>query len=76
MVFIPSGAHKGTVRSHQEYPDALLTLTGDEYVKITFARLHAVLCDLLRDEASRVVAEIHTPDGRHVVRDDGSVDPA
>ena len=54
---------KGTSRSAQEYSAPLLVLSGVEYASVTFSDLHARLCDALRGDRRRLVAEVVRRDG-------------
>lgn len=63
VVFVTKGTSKGTVRSGQEYENPLLVLTGQEYATITFEDLHTRLCDALRGEKPRVLAQYLEPGG-------------
>ncbi|MCU1227674.1 MAG: hypothetical protein JWO97_558 [Acidobacteria bacterium] len=45
----------------QEYINPLLVLSGTEYAAISFAALHERICDALRGEKPRVVAQLFTP---------------
>ena len=65
VVFVTEDSTKGTKRHPQEYRDPLLVLSGVEYSRITFEKLHGRLCDALRGNRARVVAEILRPDGTH-----------
>jgi hypothetical protein len=58
VVFVVAGTAKGTDRSHQEYVDPLLVITGDEYARMPFGSLHERLCDALRGDRSRVIAKV------------------
>lgn len=58
VVFVTMGADKGTARSAQEYTAPLLVLPGVEYASMPFTALHARLCDALRGEQPRLVAEL------------------
>lgn len=70
VVFVTEHAIKGTSRSPQEYVSPLLVLTGREYADMTFEKLHGRICDALRGNRSRVIAEVFQPDGTHrVVRE-------
>jgi len=74
VVFVVQGTAKGTERSGQEYPAPLLVLSGKEYVAMPFGVLHARLCDALRGDRPRLVAEVVLPGGStRLVFDDGSV---
>jgi len=64
VVFVTKGTPKGTARSAQEYRNPLLVLTGKEYVTITFEDLHTRLCDALRGDKPRVIAQYLEPGGR------------
>jgi hypothetical protein len=63
VVFVAKGTPKGTARSAQEYVNPLLVLTGKEYATITFADLHTRICDALRGEKPRVIAQYFAPGG-------------
>jgi hypothetical protein len=63
VVFVIKGAAKGTIRSAQEYSAPLLVLSGVEYASVTFSDLHARLCDALRGDRRRLVAEVVRRDG-------------
>jgi len=74
VVFIREGTPKGTERSHQEYVDPLLVLTGPEYATIPFGKLHERICDALRGGRPRLVAEFWEPDGTvRFISEDGGV---
>ena len=74
VVFITEGTRKGTARSGQEYVDPLLVLSGREYATMPFASLHDKICDALRGDRPRIVAESWGPDGRiRLLFEDGSV---
>lgn len=64
VVFVTAGTPKGTDRSGQEYVGPLLVLTGREYSEITFEDLHRRLCDALRGDRPRVVAQLLGRDGQ------------
>ena len=73
VVFVTVGAKKGSDRSAQEYVAPLLVLSGVEYASMPFAALHTKLCDALRGERPRLVAEVMHADGRsELVFEDGS----
>ncbi|MFO1361337.1 MAG: hypothetical protein U1F45_02510 [Burkholderiales bacterium] len=78
VVFVVGGAAKGTKRSAQEYAAPLLVLSGKEYAAMPFGVLHAKICDALRGDRSRLVAEAVLPGGSaRLIFDDGSVvDPS
>ena len=65
VVFVTEHSIKGTGRSGQEYVGPLLVLTGEEYARIPFPKLHARLCDALRGNHAPVVGEVLNPDGTH-----------
>ncbi|MGB8437737.1 MAG: hypothetical protein WCE38_26120 [Burkholderiales bacterium] len=74
VVFVVQGAAKGTERAAQEYIAPLLILSGKEYAAMPFGVLHAKLCDALRGDRPRVVAEVLAPDRTpRLVFDDGSI---
>ena len=74
VVFVTEGTPKGTDRSGQEYVSPLLVLSGLEYATIPFGDLHTRICDALRGDRPRLVAESWAADGRRrLVFDDGSV---
>jgi hypothetical protein len=67
-------SEKGTARSHQEYVDPILVLSGREYASISFVELHTRICDALRGKAPEVVAQILTADGdMQLILSDGRV---
>ena len=72
VIVVVAGTPKGTERSTQEYTAPLLTLTGDEYHQLSFWKLHEIICDLLRNESPRVVAQIFQGNSIKIIRDDGS----
>jgi hypothetical protein len=74
VVFVTEGTPKGTDRSHQEYVNPLLVLTGPEYATIPFGVLHERICDALRGGRPRLVAEFWDPDGTvRLMSEDGGV---
>ena len=74
VVFVTQATRKGTDRSAQEYVSPLLVLSGLEYSTITFGDLHERICDALRGDRPRLVAESLGPDGRlRLLFEDGSV---
>jgi hypothetical protein len=74
VVFVTEGTPKGTARSAQEYAAPLLVMSGREYATLTFAALHARICDALRGHRPRLVAESWDLDRRvRMFFDDGSV---
>jgi hypothetical protein len=62
VVFITNETRKGTERSHQEYIDPLLVLSGEEYAKTSFDELHQRLQEAIRT-GPRVIAEFQGPTG-------------
>lgn len=63
VVIITEETEKGTARSHQEYVNPLLVLSGRDYASISFVELHQRICDALQGKGPRVVAQSWTPDG-------------
>ena len=59
VVFI----RQGTEKVFQEYTNPLLVLTGAEYAAMSFDALHERICDALRGEKPRVIAQLFTRDG-------------
>ncbi len=73
VVIVTEGTPKGTHQSGQEYIDPLLVLSGDEYGAISFRGLHKRICNVLRGDRPRCVAEFWTDDGRaRLLFEDGS----
>jgi hypothetical protein len=73
VVFIAEDTPKGTERSPQEYVHPLLMLTGEEYAKIPFDTLYTQICNELRGDKPRVVAEYLAPGGRiRILFEDGT----
>jgi hypothetical protein len=64
VVFVTEGTPKGTARSHQEYQQPLLVLTGEVYAHMTFANLYTQLCEALRGDKPGLVAQYLDPGGR------------
>jgi hypothetical protein len=64
VVFITEETTKGTARSPQEYLDPLFVLTGEQYANLSFEGLHDKVCAALRRGNPRLVAQMHTPEGR------------
>jgi len=64
VVFVTEGTPKGTARSAQEYVGPLLVLSGREYATISFGQLHDMICDALRGDRPKLLAESRGPDGR------------
>ena len=54
---------KDTAKVVQEYIDPLLVLASSEYEALPFAELHRRICDALRGDKPRLVAETWEPDG-------------
>ena len=63
VVIITEETEKGTARSHQEYVNPLLVLSGRDYASMLFAELHARICNALRGKRPGVVAQSWTADG-------------
>jgi len=75
VVFVVEGTAKGTLRSAQEYSAPLFVLSGVEYASVRFSDLHARLCDALRGDRPRLVAEVMQPDGRpELIFENDSID--
>jgi hypothetical protein len=73
VVIVTEGTPKGTDRSGQEYVDPLLILSGDEYAAVSFGELHERICDALRGDRPRCIAEFWTADaGGRLLFEDGS----
>lgn len=72
VVFVTLGAEKGTDRSGQEYVTPLLVVSGTEYAEMPFSVLHGRLCDALRGDQPRVIAEVIQGDKSKLVFEDGS----
>lgn len=74
VVLVEPGSPKGTSRCAQEYEAPLLVLSGVEYASAPFAALHERLCDALRADRPRLVAEALQPDSSgRLLFDDGIV---
>jgi hypothetical protein len=74
VVIITEETEKGTARSPQEYVNPLLVLSGRDYASISFVELHERICDALRGEGPRVVAQSFTADGAvRVILSDGRI---
>jgi hypothetical protein len=63
VVIVTEETQKGTDCSGQEYRNPLLALSGEEYARISFVDLHDRICDALRGERPRVIAQSLTSDG-------------
>jgi hypothetical protein len=75
VVFVTEETLKGTGRSPQEYVDPLLVLSGSWYAGMSFAELHALLCEALRGNRPRLIGEAWSPDGAvQLLFEDGSVE--
>jgi hypothetical protein len=72
VVFVTLGAEKGTGRSGQEYVAPLLVLSGTEYAAMPFSVLHGRMCDALRGDQPRVIAEVIRGGESKLVFEDGS----
>jgi hypothetical protein len=76
VIFVTERAEKGTDRSAQEYVAPLLVLSGTEYASVPFPVLHAKLCDALRADRPRLVAEVVQSDGSSkLIFENGSFTP-
>lgn len=64
VALISEDAKKGTSRSPLEYDDPLCTISGQEYAEATFEGLHERICDVLRGDRPRVVAQLFAADGK------------
>jgi hypothetical protein len=65
---------EGTEKVGQEYTQPLLVLSGKEYAEIPFPDLHDRICDALRGNRPRWVAEWTGSDGRiRLMFEDGTV---
>ena len=74
VVFVTEAMRKGTDRSPQEYVTPLFVLSGLEYATISFGDLHDRICNALRGNRPRLVAESWGPDGRlQLLFEDGTV---
>jgi hypothetical protein len=77
VVFVTEGTPKGTARSPQEYAHPLLVLSGEAYDNMTFDTLHTHICNALRGDKPRVVAQYLAPDGRmRILYSDGTAKEA
>ena len=75
VVFVAKETPKGSARHAQEYQNPLLVLTGTEYATIPFETLHTRLCDALRGDKPRVVAQYLGPGGEvRVLFEDGTTE--
>lgn len=74
VVFVTERTRKGTDRSAQEYVNPLLVLSGPQYSTMPFEDLHNQICNALRGDRPRLVAESWGRDGRlRLLFEDGSV---
>ncbi|HWM94729.1 MAG TPA: hypothetical protein VN493_28505 [Thermoanaerobaculia bacterium] len=64
VIIVKKGTRKGTNRSHQEYVDPLLVLTGEEYARLSFEVLHERICQALRGGRPRLSLQCLSPSGR------------
>ena len=73
VVLVTEDTLKGTERSPQEYVQPLLVLTGEAYATITFDTLYTQICDALRGDKPRVMAQYLAPGGRlRILFEDGT----
>jgi hypothetical protein len=73
VVFVISETRKGTERSHQEYVNSLLVLTGEDYANKPFDVLYEKLCTALRGQRPRLLAHWMESDGQiHLFFEDGT----
>ncbi|HEY7496729.1 MAG TPA: hypothetical protein VIH59_37195 [Candidatus Tectomicrobia bacterium] len=73
VVFVIEDTSKGTGRSPQEYVQPLLVLTGEEYANMRFETLYTHICNALRGNKPRVVAQYLAPGGRiRILFEDGT----
>jgi hypothetical protein len=73
VVIVTEDTAKGTPENGQEYIDPLMTLTGAEYARLTFADLEKRICDALRGERPAVAAQLLGPEGeKRLFFDDGT----
>ena len=63
VVLVVEGTAKGTIRSAQEYSAPLFVLSGVEYASVPFTALHTRVCDALRGDRPRLLAEVIQSDG-------------
>ena len=67
---------ENTEKVGQEYICPLLVLSGEEYFAMPFQTLHDRVCDALRGNRPRLVAESISENGeRQLIFEDGSVKP-
>jgi hypothetical protein len=73
VVFVTEATPKGPGRSPQEYGQPLLVLNGEEYANMTFDTLYTHICNALRGDKPRVVAQYLAPGGRiRILFEDGT----
>jgi len=73
VVIVIAGTPKGTERSAQEYTKSLLVLSGEEYSSLSFGELHERICNALRGDRPRLIAESWSPEGDvKILFEDGS----
>lgn len=53
----------------------LLVLSGEEYQSLSFQAIHDRICDALRGDRLRVVAEMIDKSGSTLILEDGTVQP-
>jgi len=63
VVLVTEHTPKGTECSAQEYVHPLLVLTGEAYAAMTFDTLYTQICNALRGDKPRVVAQYLAPGG-------------
>jgi len=74
VVVITEETEKGTARSHQEYVNPLLVLSGRDYASSSFVGLHERICDALRGKGPRVVVQSFAADGNvQLILSDGQI---
>jgi hypothetical protein len=72
VVFVIEDTPTGSDRSPQE-SQPLLVLTGEEYANMRFETLYAHICNALRGNKPRVVAQYLAPGGRiRILFEDGT----
>jgi hypothetical protein len=73
VVFVTEDTPKGTARSPQGAGQPLLVLTGEAYAGMRFDDLYTQICNALRGDKPRVVAEYLAPGGRiRILFEDGT----
>ena len=67
---------ESTEKVVQEYINPLLVLTGAEYAAASFETLHKRICDALRGDKPKVIAEVIRSDGeRELIHEDTPAKP-